>query len=153
MGSAYGSVVASAEYFFDANLQSPVPYLICAGLRLGETLMQGQSPQPGFAVGPTPEIRYALRSLAMQGAWAQLLRASLPILASECARAWLDLHRYIWRAAQETGSEALSAAVVLTIRNLLMVQPELRFWTLEDDTGSANPETQRWLDSVVLGQG
>jgi type VI secretion system protein ImpA len=153
LGAAYGSVVASAEYFFSNDSQSPVPYLICAGLRLGETLAQGQSPQPGFAVGPTPEIRFALRSLAMQGSWAELLRASLPILASECARAWLDLHRYIWRAAQETGSEALSTAVVVTMRNMLTVQPELRYWVLEDDTGAANPETQRWLDSVVLGQG
>jgi type VI secretion system protein ImpA len=153
LGAAYGSVVASAEYFFDSNRQSAVPYLICAGLRLGETLMQGQSPQPGFAVGPTPDVRFALRSLAAQGAWVELLRASLPILANECARAWLDLHRYIWRAAQETGSEALSAAVVGTIRNLLAVQPELRYWILEDDTGAANPETQRWIDSVVLGQG
>ena len=104
-------------------------------------------------MGPTPEIRFALRSLAMQGSWGELLRASLPILASECARAWLDLHRYIWRAAQETGSEALSTAVVVTMRNMLAVQPELRYWVLEDDTGAANPETQRWLDSVVLGQG
>ena len=153
LGAAYGSVVASAEYFFDADSRSAVPYLICAGLRLGETLMQGQSPQPGFAVGPTPEVRFALRSLAQQGAWAQLIRVSLPILASECARGWLDLHRYIWRAAQEIGAEALSAAVVGTMRNLLSVQPELRYWILEDDTGAANPETQRWIDSTVLGQG
>ncbi|WP_058188928.1 type VI secretion system protein TssA [Terracidiphilus gabretensis] len=153
LGAAYGSVVASAEYFFDADSRSAVPYLICAGLRLGETLMQGQSPQPGFAVGPTPDVRFALRSLAQQGAWAQLIRVSLPILASECARGWLDLHRYIWRAAQEIGADALSAAVVGTIRNLLAVQPELRYWILEDDTGAANPETQRWIDSTVLGQG
>jgi type VI secretion system protein ImpA len=153
LGAAYGSVVASAEYFFDSNRQSAVPYLICAGLRLGETLSQGQLPQSGFAVGPTPDVRFALRSLAQQGAWVELLRASLPILASECSRAWLDLHRYIWKAAQETGSDALSAAVVGTIRNLLVVQPELRYWILEDDTGAANPETQRWIDSVVLGQG
>jgi type VI secretion system protein ImpA len=153
LGAAYGSVVASAEYFFDADRQSPVPYLICAGLRLGETLMQGQSPQPGFAVGPTPDVRFALRSMAQQGAWIELLRASLPILASECGRGWLDLHRYIWRAAQETGAEALSAAVVGMVRNLLVVQPELRYWILEDDTGAANPETQRWIDSAVLGQG
>ena len=53
--------------------------------------MQGQSPQPGFAVGPTPDVRFALRSLAQQQAWGQLLRTSLPILASECGRAWLDL--------------------------------------------------------------
>jgi type VI secretion system protein ImpA len=153
LGAAYGSVVASAEYFFDADSRSAVPYLICAGLRLGETLMQGQSPQPGFAVGPTPDVRFALRSLAQQQAWGQLLRTSLPILASECGRAWLDLHRYIWRAAQENGAEALAAAVVGTMRNLLAVQPELRYWILEDDTGAANPETQRWIDSTVLGQG
>lgn len=153
LGAAYGSVVASAEYFFDADSRSAVPYLICSGLRLGETLMQGQSPQPGFAVGPTPEMRSVLRSLTQQGAWPQLLRVALPILASESARAWLDLHRYIWRAAQETGADALSAAVVGTVRNLLAVQPELRNWILEDDTGAANPETQRWIDSVVMGQG
>lgn len=150
LGTAYASVVASAEFFFDADRQSAVPYLICAGLRLGETFSHGQSPQPGFAVGPTPEIRYALRALANQGSWVELIRTSLPILATECARAWLDLHRYIWRAAQETGSEALSAAVVGTMKSLLTAQPELRYWILEDDTGAANPETQRWIDSVVL---
>ena len=150
LGAAYGAVVASAEFFFDSNRQSAVPYLICAGLRLGETLMQGQPPQPGFAVGPPPDVRFALRALAQQGAWGELLRASLPILAGEYARAWLDLHRYIWKASQETGATALSAAVVGTIRNLLAVQPELRHWILEDDTGAANPETQRWIDSEVL---
>jgi len=65
-------------------------------------------------------------------------------------RAWLDLHRYIWRAGQETGAEAISEAVVGTVKSLLAVRPELRHWTLEDDTGAANPETQQWLDGVVL---
>jgi type VI secretion system protein ImpA len=88
--------------------------------------------------------------LANQGEWRELMRAALPILAGECARAWLDLHRYIWRAAQETGAEAISAAVAGTIRSLLVVRPELRYWTMEDDTGAANPETQQWLDSTVL---
>ncbi len=32
------------------------------------------------------------------------------------------------------------------VKNLLVVRPELRNWTLEDDTGAANPETQKWLD-------
>ncbi len=112
--------------------------------------MQGSSPAPGFAVGPGAEIRQSLRALATKGAWNELLRASLPILASECARAWLDLHRYIWRAGQETGAEAISDAVVGTVRSLLAVRPELRHWTLEDDTGAANPETQQWLDATVL---
>lgn len=147
---AYSMVVESAEFLFGNDPQSPIPYLVCAGLRLGETRMQGEVPQPGFAVGPSPEIRQSLRALANRGSWNELMRATLPILASECARAWLDLHRYIWRAGQETGAEAISNAVVGTVRSLLVVRPELRYWTLEDDTGAANPETQQWLDSVVL---
>jgi type VI secretion system protein ImpA len=147
---AYGLVVACAGFLFEQNPHSPVPYLLCASLRLGETRMQESLPAPGFAVGPSSEIRQSLRSLAGRGEWMELLRAALPILAHECARAWLDLHRYIWRAAQETGADAISAAVVGTVRSLLIVQPELRHWTLEDDTGAANPETQQWLDSTVL---
>ena len=112
--------------------------------------MQGETPAPGFAVGPSSEVRQSLRTLASKGDWHKLLRASLPILASECARTWLDLHRYIWRAGQETGAVAISDAVVGTVKNLLIVRPEIRFWTLEDDTGTANPETQQWLDLVVL---
>jgi type VI secretion system protein ImpA len=138
------------ESVFEKDPKSPVAYLVCAGLRLGETRMQGESPAPGFAVGPGSEVRQLLRQLAGKGEWKELLRASLPILASECARAWLDLHRYIWQAGQETRAEAIAAAVVGTIRSLLVIRPELRYWTLEDDTGAANPETQRWLDSTVL---
>jgi type VI secretion system protein ImpA len=147
---AYALVVESAEFLFGMDPKSPIPYLVCSGLRLGETRMQGPSPQPGFAVGPSSEIRQSLRTLATKGEWGQLLRASLPILASECARTWLDLHRYIWRAGQETEAGAISSAVVGTVKSLLVVRPELRYWTLEDDTGTANPETQQWLDSTVL---
>ncbi len=150
ISDAYAYVVECAEFLFQKDLTSPVPYLVCAGLRLGETRMQGPIPAPGFAVGPTPEIRQSLRTLASQQAWQALMSASLPILASECARAWLDLHRYIWRAAKETGANAISAAVAGTVRSILVVRPELRHWTLEDDTGAANPETQKWLDTSVL---
>jgi type VI secretion system protein ImpA len=150
VADAYALVVESAEFLFEKDPKSPIPYLVCAGLRLGETRMQGTSPAPGFAVGPGAETRQSLRALAAREAWIELLRASLPILASECARAWLDLHRYIWRAGQETGADAISDAVVGTVKSLLVVKPELRHWTLEDDTGAANPETQLWLDATVL---
>jgi len=150
VADAYAMVVESAQFLFEKDSKSPVPYLVCSGLRLGETRMQGETPAPGFAVGPSSEVRQSLRTLASKGDWHKLLRASLPILASECARTWLDLHRYIWRAGQETGAVAISDAVVGTVKNLLIVRPEIRFWTLEDDTGTANPETQQWLDLVVL---
>ncbi len=150
IADAYAHVVESAEFLFQKDPLSPVTYLVCAGLRLGETRMQGPVPAPGFAVGPSPEVRQSLRALANRGAWKELMRATLPILASECARAWIDLHRYVWRAGQETGAEAISEAVVGTVRSLLAARPELRNWTLEDDTGAANPETQQWLDATVL---
>jgi type VI secretion system protein ImpA len=147
---AYAQVVDSAEFLFSKDPKSPVPYLVCTALRLGETRMQGPTPSPGFAVGPTSQVRQSLRLLASKGAWHELMAASLPILASECARAWLDLHRYIWRAGKETGAEAISEAVVGTVKSLLISRPELRHWTLEDDTGAANSETQQWLDRTVL---
>jgi type VI secretion system protein ImpA len=147
---AYALIVNCAQYLFESNPRSPVPYLACAALRLGETRMQSATPEPGFAVGPGPEIRHSLRAFASQGNWTELLRATLPVMAQPCARAWLDLHRYIWRAAQETGAGAIASAVSGTLRELLRLRPEVRHWTLEDDTGAANPETQAWIDAEVL---
>jgi type VI secretion system protein ImpA len=150
---AYALIVSSAQFLFEADPQSPVPYLVCAALRLGETRRQGASPEPGFAVGPSSYIRQTLRAFAVAGAWVELLRAALPVMAEPSARAWLDLHRYIWRAAQQSGASALAAAVSGTLRELLRLRPEVRHWTLEDDTGAANPETQAWIDAEVLGTG
>jgi type VI secretion system protein ImpA len=150
---AYSLIVSCAQFLFEADIQSPVPYLVCAGLRLGETRRQRAVPEPGFAVGPTAQTRQSLRVFAMGGAWVDLLRAALPVMAEPCARAWLDLHRYIWRAAQESGAGALACAVSGTLRELLKLRPEVRHWTLEDDTGAANPETQAWIDTEVLRAG
>jgi len=147
---AYAAVLRAAEFLQESWPESPVPYLVCAGLRLGETRTQGASPDAGFAVGPSSETRQKLRGFAVEGAWSELLRAALPVLAEPCARAWLDLQRYIWRAAQETGAWGLAAAVVSTVRGVLAERPELRHWTLEDDTAAANPETQAWIDAEVL---
>jgi type VI secretion system protein ImpA len=147
---AYALIVISAQFLFENDAQSPVPYLVCAALRLGETRRQGPSPEPGFAVGPSSQIRQSLRAFAVSGAWTELLRASIPVMAEPCARAWLDLHRYIWRAAQETGATSIASAVSGTLRELLTLRPEVRHWTLEDDTGAANPETQAWIDAEVL---
>ncbi len=145
---AYAQVVESALFLFEQNTASPVPYMICAGLRMGETAMQGEQPAPGFAVGPSSEVRVLLRNLAASGHWVELLRQALPVLASDCACAWLDLHRYIWKAGEETGAPAISKAVQGAVKGLLAARPELRYWTLEDDTGAANPETQKWLDTL-----
>jgi type VI secretion system protein ImpA len=143
-------VTAIAEYLRADDPSSPVPYLTCAGLRLGETRRQGGSPPFDFAVAPSTETRQTLRRLANEGNWDELMRISLSALGDRSARAWLDLQRYIWRAARGAGNEAIAIAVVGTVRALLKDIPEVRGWTLDDDTPAANAETQQWIDAEVL---
>ena len=74
--SAYAQVGVSAEFLRSLDAASPVPYLLCAGLRLGETrgadLMDGS-----FAVAPATETRQALRRLANEGSWDELMELCL----------------------------------------------------------------------------
>jgi type VI secretion system protein ImpA len=147
---AYSMITACAEFLRAADTSSPVPYLICAGLRLGETRQQGSSPAYDFATAPPTETRQAFRRLANEGNWDDLLKLSLQALGDKSGRAWLDLHRYIWRAAQGAGYNAIAVSVVATTRALLQDIPEFRNWTLDDDTPAANLETQQWIDAEIL---
>jgi type VI secretion system protein ImpA len=147
---AYAMIIGCAEYLRAADTSSPVPYLLCAGLRLGETRRQGASPAFDFAIAPSTETRQTFRRLANEGNWDELLRLSLQALGDKSARAWLDLQRYIWRAARGAGYDAIAVSVAGTIRTLLEDIPELRRWTLDDDTPAANLETQQWIDSEIL---
>jgi type VI secretion system protein ImpA len=147
--SAYLQVLASAEFLHSENSSSPVPYLLCMALRLGET-RKGDYNDYGFAVAPPTETRQAMRRLANDGSWDELMQVCLRTLAEPCGRVWLDLQRYTWRAAYERGNSQVAATVVSTVRALLTEIPELRTMTLDDDTQAANPETQQWIDSEVL---
>lgn len=147
---AYAAVAACAEYLRSEDAQSPVPYLVCAGLRFGETRKVGAWPPSDFAVAPTTETRQAMRRYINEYNWDELMKLCLQTLAEPCARAWLDLHRYIWRAAKEMGAEPVATAVATTVRGLLLDIPEVRGWILDDDTPVANAETQQWIDTELL---
>jgi type VI secretion system protein ImpA len=147
---AYTAISTCAEYLRTQDGKSPVPYLVCAGLRFGETRKAGPSPALDFSVAPTTETRQAMRRLANESNWEELAKLCLKTLEEPCARAWLDLHRYIWRAASEGGSPAIATAVVATVRGLLKDIPEVRGWMLDDDTPVANAETQQWIDAEIL---
>ncbi len=147
---AYSMITACAEFLRAADTSSPVPYLVCAGLRLGETRRQSSPPPFDFAIAPSTETRQAFRRLANDGNWDELLRLSLAALGDKSARAWLDLQRYIWRAARGAGYDAIAISVVATTRAILQDIPELRLWTLDDDTPAANLETQQWIDAEIL---
>jgi type VI secretion system protein ImpA len=145
----YELIVHGAGLLFEKTQESPAPYLVCSGLRLAETRLQ-LSYENGFAVAPPSEVRQKLVRLSNAGEWAELLRLSVGMLGEEYARSWLDLHRYIWRAAREMGYSAIEIAIVSTVRGVLQDIPDLRHWTLDDDTPAANLETQRWIDSDIL---
>ncbi len=147
---ARAAVFEGAMFLRGRDVESPVAYLICAGLRLGETRQRGAVPGLDFAVAPSTETRQALRKLMNEASWDELMNLCLKTLTEPCARAWLDLHRYVWRAAREKGTAAIAAAVVSTIRGLLQDVPEVRGWILDDDTPVANAETQAWIDAEVL---
>ena len=48
------------------------------------------------------------------------------------------------------GSAAIATAVITTVRGLLQDIPEMRAWSMDDDTPVANAETQQWIAEYVL---
>jgi type VI secretion system protein ImpA len=60
------------------------------------------------------------------------------------------VQRYIWRASYESSYSTISAAVIAMLQGLLKDVPEIPTWTMSDDTPTANPETQKWLEEMVI---
>jgi type VI secretion system protein ImpA len=147
---ALARVQACAKFLQTENPSSPVAYLLQAALRLGETREQGSWPAWDFLVPPATEKRQNLKRLASEENWPELLSAAIVLAGEPCGRAWLDVHRYIWKASTEAGSGAVAASVVSTLQALLKDVPEVPTWTLSDDTPTANPETQHWLEESVI---
>ena len=147
--SAYAQVGVCAEFLRGLDAASPVAYLLCAAVRLGET--RGTDLADGsFAVAPATETRQALRKLANDGSWDELMGLCLRTMVEPCGRVWLDLQRFAWRAAYASSQYAVATAVASTVRALLTDVPALRGMTLDDDTPAANAETQAWIDAEVL---
>ena len=147
--SAYAQVAVSAEFLRTENPASPVPYLLCAALRLGET-RGAELSDTSFAVAPPTETRQALRRLANESNWDELMQLCLRTMAEPCGRMWLDLQRYTWRAAYASGQYAIATAVTSTVRALLVDLPQVRTLSMDDDTPVANAETQQWIEAEIL---
>lgn len=147
---AMGRVQASALFLQKDRPASPVAYLLQASLRLGEMREQGSWASYDFLVSPATETRQTLKRLAAESNWDELLSAAIAAAGEPCGRAWLDVHRYVWKASYEAGHAAVAAAVIATLQGLLKDIPEIPTWTLNDDTPTANPETQRWLEEMVI---
>jgi type VI secretion system protein ImpA len=147
---ALARVQACAKFLQKDNAASPIAYLLQSSLRFGELREQGSSPSWDFLVPPATDVRQNLKRLASEWNWEELLNAAIATVGEPCGRGWLDVHRYIWKAASEQGHYAVAAGVIATLQALLKDLPEVHTWTLSDDTPTANPETQRWLEEMVI---
>lgn len=147
---AISRIQACAQFLHKERPSSPVAYLLQAAVRMGEMREQGSYPSYDFLVSPSTEIRQNLKRLSAESNWEELLRAALNAVGEPCGRAWLDVHRYLWKASNEAGYYPIAATVITTVQSLLKDIPEIPTWTLDDDTPTANPETQRWLEEMVI---
>jgi len=143
-------VQSCALFLLKDRSSSPTPYLLQSSVRFGEMREQGSSASYDFLASPPTEVRQNLKRLSSEGNWDELLAAAVAAVGEPCGRAWLDAHRYVWRASYEAGYSGISASVIATVQSLLKDIPELPGWTLDDDTPTANPETQRWLEEMVI---
>ncbi|HUH64570.1 MAG TPA: type VI secretion system protein TssA [Terracidiphilus sp.] len=147
---AIARIQACARFFQTDSPASPVAYLLQTSLRLGEMREQGSYPAYDFLAPPATETRQNLKRLAAESNWVELLNAAVAAAGEPCGRSWLDVHRYIWRASSEAGYSGVATTVITTLQSLIKDLPEIGTWTLSDDTPTANPETQKWLEEMVI---
>lgn len=139
------AIIAAAHFLRRRQPQDPSSYLTLRALRWGELRAGGEAVDPALLVAPSTETRKALRHLAAQSKWADLLDAAEMAMGSECGRGWLDLQRYAIKASEELGHTMVHRSLRFALKGLLAEYPNLGSMIMSDDTGTANPETLSWL--------
>lgn len=146
---AFSMITAAALYLGAETPESPIPYLLAIAIRWGELRAVG-SPSYEFMTAPSTEIRQTLKRLSSDSSWQELLSKSVLVLGEPCGRVWLDVHRYIWKAADSCGYASITQTVIASVRAILRDFPSMVEWSLDDDTPAANADTRAWIQSDVL---
>jgi type VI secretion system protein ImpA len=146
---AFQRVTAVAAYLRRNDPSSPLPYLLLRGLRWGELRAAGTDVDANLLEAPPTGTRQALKKAANDSDLPQVLELGESAMGLPCGRGWLDLQRYVFRAANDLGYYQVAAAIRAEVNGLLADYPALRQASLLDDTPAANPETQAWLDEIA----
>ncbi|MGA2269582.1 MAG: type VI secretion system protein TssA [Bryobacteraceae bacterium] len=146
---AFQRVAAVAAYLRREDPSSPAPYLLLRGLRWGELRAAGTDVDGNLLEAPPTGARQELKKAANDAEWQQVLELGESAMALPCGRGWLDLQRYVFRAANELGYYQIASAIRAEVNGLVADYPALRQATLLDDTQAANSETQAWLDEIA----
>jgi len=141
-----------ARWLRQQDPASPAPYLLLRGFRWGELRVTAPELEPKLLEAPPTPTRAKLKTLLLDGKWAELLEQSENLMATAPGRGWLDLQRYVLTACGQLGSshDAIAAAIRSELRALLRAVPQLTRMTLMDDTPTANEETRDWLEREGL---
>ncbi|HZS53484.1 MAG TPA: type VI secretion system protein TssA [Bryobacteraceae bacterium] len=137
-------VVAAAQFLRQKNPASPVSYLLLRALRWGE-MRTANGAAPADLPAPASETRVALKNSAAGSNWKRVLETAESAMSHTTGRGWLDLQRYTIKACEELGYADAAKALRSELKAFLLDFPQLPSATLNDDTGTANPETLAWL--------
>jgi type VI secretion system protein ImpA len=146
---AFQRVTAVAAFLRRNDPASPLPYLLLRGLRWGELRAAGTDVDANLLEAPPTGARQSLKKAANDSDWQQVLELGESAMGLPCGRGWLDLQRYVFRAANELGYYQVTSAIRAEVNGLLADYPALRQASLLDDTQAANAETQAWLDEIA----
>jgi type VI secretion system protein ImpA len=149
---AEARVATAAAFLRKADPTDPSPYLLLRGFRWGELRLRSPDVDPRMLVAPPTDQRARLRSLLLDGQWAQLLEGCEQVMATPYGRGWLDLQRYVLEACAGLGSEydRVANGIRRALQSLLQDLPGITRLTLMDDTPTANSETRVWLEDLGL---
>jgi type VI secretion system protein ImpA len=148
---AYARIGVVAEWLRKEDPYSPVPYVMVRAMRWGELRAAGKEIDQSLLTPPATELRSLLKSLYNDGDYDQLLSLIEAAAIDACGRGWLDLQRYFCNACDNVeGYENVKTAVVSELKSLLCDYPALPKMTFMDDTPTANPETQDWLQTLFF---
>jgi type VI secretion system protein ImpA len=142
-------IVAAAQFLRQKNPASPVPYLLLRALRWGEVRAKDGAAAPDLPA-PSSEIRVTLKTSAASNDWKRVLETAESAMSRTCGRGWLDLQRYAITACDALGYADAAKALRSELKAFLLDFPQLPGATLNDDTGTANPETLSWLKKEGL---
>lgn len=142
-------VVAAAQFLRQKSPANPASYLLLRALRWSEVRAANESAMADLPAPPS-EVRVTLKMAASGKNWKRVLEVAENAMGSPIGRGWLDLQRYSIRACDELGFADAAKALRSELRAFLKDFPQLSTATLNDDTGTANPETLVWLQQEGL---
>jgi type VI secretion system protein ImpA len=140
---------AVAKFLRAQDTYSPAPYLLLRGYRWGELRGYGDPPNGNMLVPPPTDVRQAIKRLASESNWSELLESAESAMAQPYGRAWLDLQRHVVNAAEQSGYACVAAAIRSEVRALLLDLPRLPDWEFSDETAVASSETHAWLKDLA----